>query len=154
MKHAYCFTPSLKLEGLINFNMRKIITAVICTVAVNMSFSQNAIEQLLTQIESNNATIKAAQIHLEADKLELLTGLNPDDPVLEADYLVGRPVSGGDQFEFTASQGFDFPTAYAKKKQVAETEGQILGYDVEAVRREVLLKAKILSVRKRRLEKL
>jgi len=146
MKHAYCFTPSLKLEGLINFNMRKIITAVICTVAVNMSFSQNAIEQLLTQIESNNATIKAAQIHLEADKLELLTGLNPDDPVLEADYLVGRPVSGGDQFEFTASQGFDFPTAYAKKKQVAETEGQILGYDVEAVRREVLLKAKILCI--------
>lgn len=104
------------------------------------------IEEVLTQVESNNKTLKAAKTYIAAEEVRLTTGLNPDDPVIEADYMIGRPVSGGDQFDFMAVQAFDFPTAYSKMKDVASIERQLLKQEYEETRQKVLLKTKQLFI--------
>jgi len=78
--------------------------------------------------------------YVDAQKLELQTGLNPDDPFIEADYMIGRPVAGGDQFDFTAIQSFDFPTTYKKKRTLADNKTKVLNQQYGEIRQEVLFK--------------
>ncbi len=106
-------------------------------------YSQN-IEEALYLIEQNNHTIKMASALVAAEKAKLKTGLNPDDPFFEADYMIGRPVSGGNQFDFIAVQPFDFPTVYVRRKAVSESKGKFLSNHLESTRVQVLMQAKEL----------
>ena len=103
--------------------------------------AQNTLDSVLESIRQNNKSIAAARQKAEAHKLLHRTGNAPEDPFVSADFLVGRPRSGGNQVDFIATQAFDFPTVYAKRSQLADQKDLLADLELERVVKEELWKA-------------
>lgn len=97
--------------------MKKIIyillPLLVLVVKVN---GQITIDSVLVNIAKNNKTIIANNKYWEAKNLEYQTGLNPYNPKVDYDYLIGTPENAGNQTDFAVTQSFDFPTVYVKKE--------------------------------------
>ena len=123
------------------------INTIIYTVCFMMLFASNIkaqsnIENVLLKIEKNNKSIKAHQQYVAAKKLHYKTGITLQNPSVEYEYLNGSPANAGSQTDFLILQSFDFPTAYGKKKQVAELQIEQIDFQLTAIRRDILLNAK------------
>jgi outer membrane protein TolC len=103
--------------------------------------AQSGTENVLAEIKKNNKTIIAYMQYWEAQKLQYKTALNPNNPVVEYDYLVGNPAEMGNQTEFSVNQSFEFPSAYFKKKQLAKQQSAQAEYKFAAARQDILLQA-------------
>lgn len=123
----------------------KILTAIILCLSVS-SFAQTSIDQLLKEVERNNKSIIAEKQYWEAQKLSYKTGLTPDNPKAEIDYMVGRPEGAGNQRDIVIIQGFDFPTSYVKRKSFSNEQIENVDNQVNAFRQDVLLEAKLLCI--------
>jgi outer membrane protein TolC len=110
-------------------------------VSININ-AQNNIDNVLLEIVKNNKSIQANEQYLEAKKLQYKTGLTLKNPSVEYEYLNGSPVGAGNQTDFLAVQSFDFPTAYSKKKQVAELKIEQTDFQLTVLKRDILLNAK------------
>ena len=132
--------------------MKKVFMVVTAALLSVCNFGQT-VDDVLKEVEKNNLRIKSARKNLEFYSKEAFTDIYPEDPKLEADYMIGRPVSGGNQFDFTATQEFDLPLVYKNRKKLAE--GNILAYryEVDRIRKEVLLQAKELMLESIHLQK-
>jgi len=106
------------------------------------SAGRDNIENVLSEISKNNKSIIANQQYWEAKKLQYKTGLTLYNPSVEFDYLIGTPANAGNQTDFLVIQSFDFPTAYIKKKQVANSQIAQAGFKLTTYRQDILLKAK------------
>ncbi len=104
--------------------------------------AQNNIENVLLKIERNNKSIKANQRYVDARNLQYKTGITLQNPSVEYEYLNGSPANAGNQTDFLVKQSFDFPTAYSKKKQVAELQIEQTDFQLTAIRQDILLDAK------------
>ncbi len=116
------------------------------TVAPPASQAQSDLTNALRSIDQNNKGIRNARQKAEAQKLLSQTGNAPDDPFISGDYLLGRPVEGGNQVDIIATQAFDFPTAYSKRAQLTRSKAAI--YDLEAAqtRQSVLWEAQQIGL--------
>jgi cobalt-zinc-cadmium efflux system outer membrane protein len=94
----------------------------------------------------NNKSIKATTAYFDAEKMELKTGLNPDDYFLEADYIIGRPVQGGNQLDFNAVQSFDFPSVYSRRRAVADKKSNVFDAQSNLNRMRILLEAHSICI--------
>lgn len=130
-----------------------ILNMLMVSVVLNM-FAQSTLDSVLATIEKNNKALILSQRYVETQKLAFKTGLAPSDPVLQYDYLFGSPAAAGNQTDMSVTQAFDFPSAYIKKKQLADQ--QILQADMilKTKRQEVLLEAKLLCIQLTHLNKL
>lgn len=104
--------------------------------------AQSNIENVLLEIEKNNKSIKANQQYAVAINLQYKTGITLQNPSVEYEYLNGSPANAGNQTDFLVKQAFDFPTAYSKKKQVAELQIEQSDFQLTAIRQDILLNAK------------
>lgn len=104
--------------------------------------AQSAIDSTLAAIAKNNKMLMANKQAWEARKLEYHTGLNPANPVVEYDYLFATPANAGNQTDFTVSQAFDFPTAYTRKKKLANEQVKQADFNLISNRQDILLEAK------------
>lgn len=132
--HTICSKRPLKI-----YCLRFIILLLLFAAKAN---AQSGIENILTQVRKNNKTIQAVEQYYEAQNLQYKTGNNPSNPFAEYNYLSGRPDNAGNQHDFTIIQQFDFPTAYAKKSQLAKTQIARTEFQLSASRQDVLLEAK------------
>lgn len=121
---------------------RIIYLIAIVVVSTTISFGQNNMEDVLLEIAENNKTIKANQQYWATKKLSYKTGITPDNPTIEYEYLVGSPVGAGVQQDLTILQTFDFPTTYVKKKQVTELQVTQDELKQTGLRQNILLEAK------------
>ena len=121
--------------------MRKILFTFILSYALALAHGQSTVDQVLAAIEENNKTLAAKAGFLEKKRLEYHTGLTPNDPTAEFDYLFGTPADLGNQTEFMVVQSFDFPSAYAKKGRIADEKSEQLEIELAIARQEVLLEA-------------
>ena len=113
-----------------------------CLFFVN-GFSQDKnIEELLNEIEQNNAELKSYQSFIESQQLENRSNNNLPDPQLLGYYLPFGDNSTGDYTEYQISQSFEFPTVYAARGKWNESKSQQLESAYANKRLEVLLKAK------------
>ncbi|GAA4424168.1 TolC family protein [Pontibacter saemangeumensis] len=103
--------------------------------------AQSTVAGVLRQVEANNKTLQAAQQYREARKLEYRTGLNPEDPFVEYVYFNGQPAEAGNQKEFAVTQRIDFPTAYGRKRRVANLQEAQADYQYAQQRQSILLEA-------------
>lgn len=110
----------------------------------HLTYAQTTIESILSSVEKNNKTIASQRQLTSAKQLEYQTGITPDDPFVSTDYMIGRPVSGGNQLDILATQRLDFPTVYGKRKSLSEAKIISKDLELEQVRRDVLLEAKIV----------
>lgn len=120
----------------------KHVLACVVLFASQWMFAQNSIDQALNSIAENNKTLLAAKQYVAAKSLTLRTGITPENPFVTADYMIGRPVSGGNQLDFLAVQAFDFPSAYSKKSNLADENEALLTIQLKALTQDILLEAK------------
>jgi outer membrane protein, heavy metal efflux system len=114
-----------------------------CVVSVA---AQSTIDNTLAAVAKNNKTLAANRQSWEARKLEFNTGLTPSNPVVEYDYLIGTPANAGNQTDFTVSQAFDFPTAYSRKKKLADENIKQADFNMVSLRQDILLEAKTACI--------
>lgn len=113
--------------------------------AMNIN-SQTTIDSVLVNIKKNNKTIIANTKYWDAKKMAYQTGLNPVNPKVDYDYMIGTPENAGNQTEFAITQSFDFPTVYARKKQLSNEQVKQSVYQLSANKQEVLLDAKLICI--------
>lgn len=123
-----------------------IYLTLLVVVLSQLANAQTSIETILQSVEKNNKTIASHRQLTSAQQLEYQTGIAPEDPFVSADYMIGRPVSGGNQLDILASQRLDFPTVYGKRKNLSQAQIISADLELEEVRREVLLEAKMVCL--------
>jgi hypothetical protein len=122
--------------------MKKTVNTIVLILLVQFVAAQNSVDNILSMVAKNNKAIIANTQFVEAKKLEFKTGLNPDDPKIDYDYLVGSPAGAGNQTDFSVTQSFDFPTAYFSKKQMSNHQIAKTELELNAFRQNILLETK------------
>jgi cobalt-zinc-cadmium efflux system outer membrane protein len=122
---------------------RRITLLIVSTgLAISSTFAQSSVDKVLAEIARNNKSIITNNQYQEAQKLTFKTGLTPNNPTVEYDYLPGSPAGAGTQKDFSITQGFDFPTSYGKKSKVSDQQIAKSKFEADAFRQGVLLEAK------------
>lgn len=125
----------------------KRLTYIIAFCLISGLASAQDYEAILSQIESNNASLKALRQEVEADKLDARTGLTPDDPELELGYLwETKDPEGGYRIDIGVSQSFDFPTAYIWRKRISDGECSAAELRYEIGRKTILREAEQICI--------
>jgi outer membrane protein TolC len=109
-------------------------------------FAQSTIAEVLALVEKNNKSLVASRQFWEAKKLEYKTGLTLPNPTVQGQYLFGSPEAAGNQTDFFAVQPFDFPTAYKKRRELADVQGAVSTSSIAGQRQAVLLEAKLVCL--------
>lgn len=120
----------------------KYMLAVACLAFSTMQ--AQTIEEVLAQIEQNNKELQAQRQNTLASKLEVQTENNLEDPSVEYSPFYTRGITGMSSSELVVTQGFDFPTLYAARRQSGKWKQEVLDRQQQVVRRDILLNAKNL----------
>lgn len=107
--------------------MSTLKSVFICTVAILFLFtlpakSQQSFDSIISTVISNNLSLKAADQMYAAQELTFKTGLRPQNPGLEMEYLPGMAGNAGVKQKYGVSQSFDFPTSYSSKKTLSKLQ--------------------------------
>ena len=124
--------------------MRKIILTI--ALGFPMWMQAQSIDQVLQSIEQNNKELQSALQLNKAQKMENRTANNLSDPTVSYSSFYKNGAGPGHGTEFVASQGFDFPTQYITRNRQADLANEALDKQQQAVRRDILLKAKTLCL--------
>ena len=124
--------------------MKKLIITIALCLPIGMQ-AQN-IEQVLQSIEQNNKELQSqAQLSM-AQKMENRTENNLPDPTVSYSSFYKNGMGPGHGTETVVSQGFDFPTQYITRNRQATLENEAIDIQQQAVRRDILLQAKLLCL--------
>ena len=124
--------------------MKKIlITIALC---LPIGIQAQSIDQVLQSIEQNNKELQSQTQLLKAQKMENRTQNNLPDPTVSYSSFYKNGAGPGHGTEFVASQGFDFPTQYITRNRQADLANEAIDKQQQAVRRDILLKAKTLCL--------
>lgn len=132
----YCKKENIKM------NARKLITAILLIPFVLPVTAQNEVDDILKSIEANSTTLEALRKQAEAQKLGNRTGLYPENPEVEFNYLWGNSAAGNNRTDIRATQSFDFPTAYAHRNRISRLENANADLMYKSERINLLLRAK------------
>ncbi len=104
------------------------------------------ISEILKQIEQNNTVLAALRQSGEAEKISNKTGIYLANPEVEYHYLWGNNSNVGNRTDFSATQSFDFPTAYHYKQKVSDGKNMQVDIQYQIECKKVLLEAKLLCI--------
>jgi outer membrane protein TolC len=104
--------------------------------------AQTNINSVLASIEENNTTLKSLRESAEAQKSENKTGIYLNNPEVGFDYLWGNPTDIGNRTDFSISQTFDIPTITGMKSRVANGKNDLVEWQYQSDRMNILLEAK------------
>ncbi len=127
--------------------MRKIRYIVVATALVaTLSTRAQGIDGVLQQIEQNNLSLQAHSSLTEARTLDARTANQLPNPQVQYVHAWGTPAEAGKNGELVATQSFDFPTAYARRSQMAKMQRSHFTADHALVRQQTLLEAKQICI--------
>lgn len=124
--------------------MKKLIITIALCLPIGMQ-AQN-IEQVLQSIEQNNKELQSQVQLSKAQKMENRTENNLPDPTVSYSSFYKNGMGPGHGTETVVSQGFDFPTQYITRNRQATLENEAIDIQQQAVRRDILLQAKLLCL--------
>lgn len=108
-------------------------------LAISITCNAQSIDNILNNVEANNATLKALREQTDAEKYEAHTGISLSDPNVGVNYLWGNPSDlESNRFDLSVSQEFDFPTVYQYRRKVADGIANMADMRYLIARREVL----------------
>ncbi len=125
-------------------NIRYIL--VVAASVATLGSRAQGIEDVLRQIEQNNLSLRAHSSLTEARTLDARTANQLPNPQLQYVHAWGAPAEAGQNGELVATQSFDFPTAYARRSQMAKMQSAHFTADHALVRQQTLLEAKQLCI--------
>ena len=111
--------------------MKRILLIISISALSFHLFSQNSVDQVLTEVEKNNTMLVALRKSVDAQKIGNKTGIYLQNPEATFNYLWGSPSVIGNRTDFSISQTFDFPTAYGFKNQIAELKNDQVELDYQ-----------------------
>lgn len=97
---------------------------------------------LLQAVERHSPGLQSAAATARSNQIEARTGNTLPDPELEYIHSWGSSGAVGED-EFTATQGFDFPTAYVQRTRAARAREDAAQASYRQVRMETLLQARL-----------
>lgn len=100
--------------------MKGILLGILLAAGGLYAHAQHGVEAAWTEVEKNNTALSAAKKWAEAEKMANSTGLYPTNPEVEYALLQGRPRDIGNRTDIAITQGFDFPSVYVYKSQIAD----------------------------------
>jgi outer membrane protein, heavy metal efflux system len=109
-----------------------------------LAHAQMTAEMVLEEIRKNNTTLRALDRQLEAEGINLRTGLTPPDPEVEYNYLWGNPALLGNRTDIIITQSIDFPTAYLHRSRIAGARRHQLELEYSGRILEVMYSARLL----------
>lgn len=121
-------------------NINKLLLLFVLCINCNNIYGQD-INTVLDEIDKNNLQLKSLRHNIESQKSEGREGLYLPDPEIEFNYLWGNPSILGESGSFSATQSFDFPTAYIYKRNVVDQNDVNLELYYKSQRIDILLKA-------------
>jgi len=122
--------------------MNKILITAFSLFVSITAWSQNSIEQVLQEIESNNTTLEALREEMNARTIGNKTGIYLPNPTFEYAWFSGSPSSIGNRNNLSIIQHIDFPTAYLHRSRIADTRNEQLSSEFSNYRLELILRAK------------
>ena len=127
--------------------MKKIFltVALFCGLA-GLHAQTGSIERVLKSIEQNNRELQAGEQNTRAEKLDARNENNLEDPSVSYSRKFGEQDGVGPEMEFAVTQGIDFPTLYAQRRQYGKLQGRALDLQQAVLRRDILLRAKELCL--------
>lgn len=126
---------------------KSIITIItVCVCGILPTQAQQSIDEVLQYIEQSSKELQAQRRLTEAQKLEARTGNSLQNPTVELENLWRHPAKSGSDAELTVMQGFDFPSAYVARNQIAKLKGFAYESQGAEVRQQILLQAKQLCL--------
>lgn len=127
--------------------MKRIIIYIIASIIVIPSLSaQDAISNVLKEIEVNNTTLAALREKANADKVGNKTGINIPNPEVEFEHSWGSASDVGNKTDFNVTQSFDFPLVYRYRSQLSNELNQKIDLEYEQQVKNILLEARILCI--------
>ena len=102
------------------WNKELIITSLMSLLFINTLHAQSSrlfekVENLLEQ----QPLVLTKKSFTEAEKIDFLTGINPENPNVEFEYLRPNPRIKNQVLNYKISQELEFPTIYGVKKKIA-----------------------------------
>ena len=127
--------------------MKKIFltVALFCGLA-GLHAQTGSIERVLKSIEQNNRELQAGEQNTRAEKLDVRNENNLEDPSVSYSRKFGEQDGVSPEIEFEVTQGIDFPTLYAQRRQYGKLQGRALDLQQAVLRRDILLRAKELCL--------
>lgn len=125
--------------------MKCILRNIILLLLISPAVKAQDFTAILRSIEQHSTSLEAARMESEAEKKEskLINAL--EDPEVGMGYLWGN--NGiGNRVDVEFSQTFDFPTLYAKRKQMAQEQRRVADLKYLNERQQLLLSAKKLCI--------
>lgn len=127
--------------------MKKAIVISVMLVLCFQLFAQNTIDDVLTEVEKNNTTLSAYRKSIDAELIGNKTGLTPQNPEVEFNYLWGNPSVIGERTDFSMTQSFDFPTTYGFKSQISDLKNEQAELEYKSQRIDVLYHARVVCLK-------
>lgn len=124
--------------------MKRIILIIFISALSVHLFAQNTVDQVLAEVEKNNTTLIAFRKSVDAEKIGNKTGIYLQNPEVAFNYLWGNPSAIGNRTDFSISQTFDFPTAYAFKNQISDLKNEQTELEYQKQLMEIRLKTSLL----------
>ncbi|MCF8368292.1 MAG: TolC family protein [Bacteroidales bacterium] len=109
-------------------------------------FSQNSVNEVLTQIELNNSTLKALKKNMEAQNILNLTGKSLTNPEIGFNYLWGKPSVIGNRKDLSIMQSFDFPTVYHYKNQLSYLMNEQSEMDYQKQFKTIMMESRLVCI--------
>lgn len=122
-------------------NRYLVITLIIFTISINV-YSQNNIDKIISEIETNNTTLSALRQNIDVQKLGNKTDIYLQNPEVEFNYLFGSPTVIGNRIDFSLIQSFDFPTAYSHKNQISNLKNEQVELEYQKQKNSIILDCK------------
>lgn len=124
--------------------MKKLIITIAFCLPIGMQ--AQSIDRVLQSIGQNNKELQSQVQLLKAQKMENRTANNLPDPTVSYSSFYKNGPGPGHGTELVATQGFDFPTQYITRNRQADLANEAIDKQQQAVRRDILLKAKTLCL--------
>ncbi|WP_373056332.1 TolC family protein [Zunongwangia sp. H14] len=124
--------------------MYRYIVSAICGILISIgSFAQSpGVKGILNEISRNNRQLKAYESYMASQTLSNKTDNNLQDPEVSAFYLPFGEHETGNYSEYQISQRFEFPSVYSARSKRIERQKELLEFEYNAMRQEILLNAK------------
>lgn len=134
--------------------MRLHTIALLLAFGAALSAGAQSIDDILREIESNNLELKAAAYDASAEVADVKADNTLAGPSAEFSPFWQKDVAGMSSSELVVSQEFDFPTLYGLRRKAARSREAALADRYDAMRRDMLLDARLRCMELVRLQQL
>jgi len=107
---------------------------------------ETSVESILSEIESNNLSLKALRNKADAEAQESLSEAALPDPEVEFAYLFGAGENNPRRRDFSISQSFDFASLSGSRRAAAQKGASLAELEYRAARKDILTQARKLII--------